>query len=145
MAVIARIRALTKAPDRLQKIANNLLGEAVATMDIQLDQALDTMQTEPGLKPGSRYVRTHTYRDSWERSDVRLTGSGLVGTLSSDAVDPHGEHYTAKVGGDEQGVGQLEMHKETGWPLVAEALRGFPGQQSFRQRVRKAVHKAVEG
>ena len=138
MAVVARIRALTKKPTRLQALANNLLGEVVQVMDRQLDDAVDIMKTEPPPKPDSTYVRTHNYQRSWKRSDVRLRGSGLVGTIRNDM------RYAVFVGGDESGTGQLDMHASTGWPLLATALRDA-GNVSFSEKLRKAVHEAIEG
>lgn len=140
----ARIRALTRPTNRLQKMADNLIGEVIAVMDTQIDTALDILRTEPPPKVGSDYVRTHTYQRGWERSDVRLIGTGLVGTISNDAIDPKGRAYSRLVGGDEAGTGQLPMHRDTGWPLMAVALReGVVGGITFRERVRKAVHDAA--
>lgn len=121
--MIARIRAVGGKPRRLELMARGALSEVVIYMDQHLDKALKTMQTEPPLKAGSHYVRTHTYQRSWHRTDVRLTNEGLIGSLNSNAVDPYGSHYTVVVGGNEQGVGQLEMHRDTKWPLLAGVLR----------------------
>lgn len=141
---VARIRSLTRKPTRLKAIADGLLGEVVVLMDRQLDDALKIMQTEPPPKLDSSYIRTHTYQRSWRRTDVRSTSSGLIGTLNSDAIDPEGKHYSEIVGGDESGEGQLGMHRDTGWPLVAVALReGELGGRSFSSKLRAVIRKAV--
>ena len=135
---VARLRTLTRKPTRLQAIANNLLGEVVQVMDRRLDTALKTMQTEPAPKPDSTYVRTHIYARNWRRTDVRLTGAGLVGTISNPV------RYALFVGGNEAGLGQVPMHRDTGWPLLAVALRDQRGL-SFGREIQKTLHQVIEG
>lgn len=139
VSMIGRIRAVGGSKRRLELIAKGVLGEVVVYMDKHLDKGLRIMQTEPPPKAGSFYVRTHTYQRSWTRTDVRLTNEGLIGSLNSNAVDPYGAHYTVIVGGDEQGVGQLEMHSSTGWPLLAEVLRN-----GYVQGLKEVIHDALQ-
>lgn len=138
MPLQIRIRSLTKQKTFTRATADHLLGEVVATMDKQIDDAIDRLRTYPPEKPGSIYVRTGTLGRSWSRTDVRLTRSGLIATVTNDAVDPRGREYSGWVHGDEQGAGQQEQHASTGWPLAAEVLR-----TGYAQALRKAVRRAL--
>jgi len=129
----ARIRALTTQKASLDAIARGVVGEVVSVMDKQLDNTVTRLKMEPPPKPGSTYIRTHRYSQGWTRTDVRQTREGLVGTL----VRSLDIRYDVFVGGDEQGRGQQEQHKMTGWPLVAEVLR-----TGYADALRRAIRNA---
>lgn len=136
---VARLRALTGKPTKLHNIAKGLLLAATQVMDKQLDDAINILTTEPPPKAGSNYVRTHTYSRNWHRSDVRLTGAGLVGTINNPTL------YAQWVGGNEAGNNQLPMHRATGWPLMAVALReGKIGNEAFASKIRKAIRGVID-
>lgn len=134
----ARIRALTKRPSILRALAKGTVTDVIAVMDTHADAVIKQLQVYPPPPPGSRYKRTNTYRDSWKQTDVRLTADGLVKSIESDATDPYGRTYSVLVGGDEAGKGQWGVHKQTGWPLIAEVLRA-----GYDRKIRRAVHEAL--
>lgn len=126
----ARIRALTTQKSSLEAIAKGIVADVVSAMDLQLDQCVKTMRTEPPPKPDSKYIRTHMYATGWTRTDIRQIHEGLVGSV----LQEHDIRYTEFVGGDESGRGQQSQHKVTGWPLLAEALR-----TGYAARIKGAV------
>jgi hypothetical protein len=138
MAITGRIRAVTKPKQRLDVLARNALGEVVTFMDAHLDRSIKRLQQYPPPRPGSRYVRTYTLRGAWRNSGVRLTREGLVGSVSNDAIDPYGSHYAELVHGDDAGMGQLGLHRGTGWPLMAEVLR-----TGYRDGVKRAIQRGL--
>lgn len=137
MPLQIRIRSLSHAKAFTKATADHLLGEVVATMDKQIDDAIDTLRVYPPPKAGSDYIRTGNLRASWSRTDVRMTKSGLIATVTNDATD-NGREYAGWVHGDEQGGGQQDQHAQTGWPLAAEVLR-----TGYAQALRKAVKRAL--
>lgn len=124
----ARIRSLTKPKLLTQAKVKGVLGEFIAIMDIQLDDAVDNLHSYPPPKPDSRYERTGDYGAGWYRTDTRLTGGELIGEIHNNV------YYAMRVGGDEQGLNQLGMHHDTRWPLMAEVLR-----DGYVKKMRKAI------
>lgn len=127
MALSARIRSVTK-PGRLDKFSKHAK-EAIATvMESHADRAIDIMRIYPPPKPNSSYIRTGDLGRGWSRTNVRETSNGLIVTVHNEM------YYSVRVHGDEQGMGQWEMHEDTGWPLVAEVLR-----EDYRDRLRRVI------
>lgn len=133
---VARIRALTKKPQRLQVIADGLLPQVARAMNVHAEGAVTELQIYPPPVPNTRYVRTYHLQQSWSVTPAHLTAEGLVGNIRNDAG------YAGLVVGDEQGRGQLPMHgtKRRGppWPLQAEVLR-----RGYRAAIARAVKKVV--
>lgn len=146
MTVTATFRRLSGKHNKLERMAVNIVSETQQAMLSQVLQALDIMRSEPPLKLGSKYVRTHKYSTSWQPVFPHASGGRLEAGIQGNAVDPYGANYTELVGGDSEGRGQLEMHYNTGWPLAKEALNGVAPTgvrlTSFADRMKQAVHKA---
>lgn len=136
--IAARIRSVTKPSRRLELASKGLLSELVSFMDQHTDKALTVLKTYPPPRGGSNYVRTFTLQRAWRRTDTRLTNAGLITGISNDAVDPRGSHYSELVHGSESGMGQLSIHSETGWPLMAEVLRA-----GYVQGLKRTIKNAL--
>lgn len=145
MSVTATFRRLSGKHNRLANAAQAVVDETTKAMNKRVLDALGIMNSEPPLKVGSRYVRTHTYSRSWRPIFARASGGRLQAGIGGNAIDPRGHNYTVAVGGDSRGEGQIEMHETTGWPVAKEALEGkATGQNlsSFRTDIAEAMHRA---
>ena len=141
MPISARVRSLTKRPSLLEARAKGTILEVISVMDFHVDQVIRYLSTfEPPVKPNSKYVRTHTARDSWSRSDTKVTEDGLVTRISNDAGVRGGREYSSIVYGDEEGRNQDPYGNiAPGWPLMAEVLR-----TGFDKKIRRAVKRALQ-
>lgn len=133
MSITPRIRALTTQKSLLDARARGIVANVIEGMNQQLDNTVKGLRMEPLPKDGSRYIRTHRYSTGFVNLGVTQTREGLVGRLGRDIpID-----YVEKVGGNEAGNNQWEMHNTTGWPLIAEVLR-----TGYQDRLRKAIRNA---
>jgi hypothetical protein len=151
MSVTVTFRRLAGRRRNIASVGVAIVSEVQDAMNAQILTAVDIMRSEPPPKAGSKYIRTHTYANSWRPIFARASGGRLEGGISGNAVDPSGTNYTERVGGDKHGEGQIQMHADTRWPLAVDALEGRTTgvmltpvkPQLFRNRVRKAVRKAI--
>lgn len=143
MAVIVRVRTLTKKPQRLEAIAKGIVPRVLDEMDMHCTEVAQYLRV-PHHKPDSKYIPTFRYTDSVEEVDAHETKAELVAGISVDARDDRGHNYTVYVGGDETGEGQ-----QTGWvgpwPIIADSVRGggSTGIPEWRQRIRKVIKGLV--
>lgn len=143
MAVVARIRTLTRPSRRLEAIAKNAIPAIRREMELHLEAAVDYLSIDKH-KLDSNYTPTYRYQQGWEASPVRETGSGLIGTVSNDVVDDRGRHYAAFVGGTETEPSDQVGDWLGDWNQVVDAVRGVPGLPTFRQKIGKVIHRLVE-
>jgi hypothetical protein len=152
MSVVATFRRLAGTKRNLRTVGARIVNEVQEAMNAQILDAVDVMHSEPPLKIGSSYIRSHRYSSSWRPILAHPSGGRLEGGIAGNAVDSENfKNYTMWVGGDEYGGGQQQQHYDTGWPVAALALEGLPTGSGLRRakpfvdRVRKAVRKAVRG
>lgn len=120
-----------KSQARFRLRSRRIVQSALVFMDVHTDNKLQELRQFPYTTPpkaGSRYVRTGRYARGWHKTEVSKQGDRLIITVLNT------EKYAVRVGGDETGANQTEMHSNTGWPLVAEFLR-----DGFTDGIRRAV------
>lgn len=141
----ARIRSLTRKPRRLEAIAKGALPAVKKEMELHLAIAKEVLSV-PHHKFPSTYTITHNYEKAWRTTGIRETSEGLIGTISNDVVDEkrHNRPYAIYVAGT-----ATEESPQAGswvgpWNQLKDAIRGLPGQPSFRDKIGKTIKRLIE-
>jgi hypothetical protein len=140
-----RVRALTRNPRKLEAICKGALPAIIKEMELHLEAGVEYLSIDHH-KLDSKYQPTYRYQESWVASPVAETSSGLLGTLSNEVADEDGagRPYAIYVAGSE-----TERSPQAGswvgpWNQLVDALRAAGTGTTFRQRITKAIHRALE-